>query len=159
MRRVWYWREHYAANREREKAKVRRWRLKHPNADEATKRAWNEKNRVRNNRVRAAWLKRTGKIAIYNNNRRERRLAVESCDPVSANLLTQIIHSLPKVKCAICHRNMLVGDRTIDHVIPLSKGGTGHIGNLQIVHGKCNSMKQTKMPEQIDGQVQLRLVG
>jgi 5-methylcytosine-specific restriction endonuclease McrA len=41
-------------------------------------------------------------------------------------------------------------DRTIDHIIPLSKGGTGDVWNLRIVHLKCNLEKWAKMPDELN---------
>lgn len=43
--------------------------------------------------------------------------------------------------CLRCgsHRNL-----TIDHVVPLSRGGTNQIDNLQTLCGGCNGMKKSK---------------
>jgi len=107
-----------------------------------------------------AWKKRNSTICrMFKQLRRERERRVEQCDSISANALAQIIESLPKMRCSICRRNMRQGDRTIDHIIPLSKGGTGHIGNLQVVHRACNSRKKSKFPHELDGQQQIHFVG
>lgn len=42
--------------------------------------------------------------------------------------------------CWICGRLMLKGDMTLDHVIPISKGG-GNGNNLLLAHAKCNSRR------------------
>ena len=39
--------------------------------------------------------------------------------------------------CWICGRVMLNGDRTLDHIIPISKGG-GNGPNLKLAHARCN---------------------
>jgi 5-methylcytosine-specific restriction endonuclease McrA len=41
--------------------------------------------------------------------------------------------------CSLCHRP---GADTIDHVVPLSRGGRTELGNLAPAHGWCNARKQ-----------------
>lgn len=41
----------------------------------------------------------------------------------------------------ICIMCMAIEDLTIDHIMPLSKGGSNHIKNLQILCRKCNASK------------------
>ncbi len=44
--------------------------------------------------------------------------------------------------CGICHEPVAF-DRNmhIDHLVPLSLGGTHDDANLQVTHGRCNSLK------------------
>lgn len=51
-------------------------------------------------------------------------------------------------KCAYCgqHRNHKY--MSIDHIIPLSKGGTNDVGNLQCVCKKCNGLKEDMLPQE-----------
>jgi len=44
-------------------------------------------------------------------------------------------------KCLCCKRHRKL---TADHVIPVSRGGTSSIGNIQPLCGPCNSSKGTK---------------
>lgn len=44
-------------------------------------------------------------------------------------------------KCAICGNE---SNPTIDHIIPISKGGHDGIDNLQVLCGSCNSKKGGK---------------
>jgi len=50
--------------------------------------------------------------------------------------------------CAICGKKIhSLDDLTVDHIIPLSKGGKNEIENCQLAHRKCNSMKKDLMPD------------
>jgi HNH endonuclease len=52
----------------------------------------------------------------------------------------ECILKLQKGKCAIC-RKPLKNDISVDHIVPLSKGGMNWPNNLQVVHRRCNSEK------------------
>jgi 5-methylcytosine-specific restriction endonuclease McrA len=39
---------------------------------------------------------------------------------------------------------------TLDHVIPLSKGGTDTMDNLRPAHWLCNIKKSNKLPEEVN---------
>lgn len=44
-------------------------------------------------------------------------------------------------KCGICGKSLKFSDMTIDHKIPLSKGGTNEFSNLQPACRMCNMIK------------------
>ena len=43
--------------------------------------------------------------------------------------------------CEGCGEHFLDRSLTIDHIVPVSKGGTDHLENLQLLCGACNSLK------------------
>ncbi|MGH3429934.1 MAG: HNH endonuclease [Mycobacteriales bacterium] len=43
--------------------------------------------------------------------------------------------------CSLCGEVMSEDDRTIDHIRPKSKGGSGQLSNLQLAHARCNEAK------------------
>lgn len=45
-------------------------------------------------------------------------------------------------KCGICGKDLPGLDiSTLDHIIPLSKGGADNMSNLALTHWKCNNKK------------------
>ena len=55
----------------------------------------------------------------------------------------------PNVRCYICGKLIPFGERHVDHIIPLSRGGTHTIDNLAIACKRCNLVKHDKLPEEI----------
>ena len=45
--------------------------------------------------------------------------------------------------CGICGRP-LDYDETIDHIIEQADGGTDHISNLRVTHGRCNNARGSR---------------
>nr|MDZ8056727.1 HNH endonuclease [Nostoc sp. EkiNYC01] len=51
------------------------------------------------------------------------------------------------MKCFWCGWNLTTETLTIDHYIPLSKGGSNKIKNLRLACNSCNSKRGNAMPE------------
>lgn len=54
----------------------------------------------------------------------------------------QVLKKKSKYRCIRCGDDK---DLTADHIIPLSKGGTNYISNIQLLCRSCNSKKHTKI--------------
>ena len=48
------------------------------------------------------------------------------------------------VPCWICRQPVAPEDATLEHIKPLSEGGSSHIENLAISHGECNNRRHAK---------------
>ncbi len=55
------------------------------------------------------------------------------------------------VPCWMCGQHVLAADATLEHMQPLSEGGSSHLENLAISHGRCNSLRHAKMSVQAQG--------
>jgi len=64
------------------------------------------------------------------------------------NATVQIIDGKERWICYLCECVMKLGQTTIDHFIPLAKGGTDHISNLRPCCNSCNHAKADKLPDQ-----------
>lgn len=59
------------------------------------------------------------------------------------------IYNKAKGRCAICGKFIPCNEYTIDHIVPLSKGGTDEESNLQCCCLICNQMKQDMLPNKM----------
>lgn len=52
------------------------------------------------------------------------------------------LHGL--VPCWVCAEHVRPEDATLEHIRPLSEGGSSHLDNLAISHGHCNQQRHAK---------------
>lgn len=51
------------------------------------------------------------------------------------------VYAFNNGKCAICGKPVKFNKMTIDHIMPLSQGGTDDFSNLQLACHSCNRLK------------------
>lgn len=61
----------------------------------------------------------------------------------------EYIFRLDSYKCYLCNEYVQPEDRTIDHIVPLSKGGKDMITNVALTHWNCNYVKRARLPEDV----------
>lgn len=152
----------YAANRERHRERVKVWRLRNPAADKAimaryrddpkrrevarlATREW----RVANPDLVAEWLANNqDKVRAKSNRRRARKFAATVGD-VDLNDLWVDCDGI----CPLCSEPIARDQKwphplsaSLDHIVPLSKGGTHEQANLQWTHLVCNIRKGAHAP-------------
>ena len=54
--------------------------------------------------------------------------------------------------CGICSQRVEISNASIDHIIPVSKGGTHTWDNVQLAHYKCNIIKSNNEMDKLKGQ-------
>lgn len=115
-------------NREESRLESKRWREKNPQRHRDNVKAWKKEN--------------PEKDKAYWKNRSARKRGAEgrhTADDVAS------IRASQKDKCAYC-RARLLGGGHLDHIIPLSRGGSNWPRNLQWLCGPCNLSKNNKDP-------------
>ena len=108
--------------------------------------AYYERNKKRKNELAKLWKQANPeKLADYNHVRRARKykVAYERIDALVVanrdNWICQICFE--PIDSSLTYPNQLY--RSVDHIIPLSKGGTHVYENVQIAHLRCNTIKAT----------------
>jgi 5-methylcytosine-specific restriction endonuclease McrA len=83
------------------------------------------------------------KVSLNNRNTKARRRLAEgsfSLGDLEGLRLRQ------RGKCAACADDLKDGDIHVDHIIPIAKGGSNFIGNIQLLCSQCNLHKRTMLP-------------
>ena len=81
------------------------------------------------------------------------RKANQRCvDKITTKILQSIFESNIKkhgtLTCYLCLFPIIFGDDSVDHKIPISRGGLNVEENIGITHKRCNSRKLNKNPEE-----------
>jgi 5-methylcytosine-specific restriction endonuclease McrA len=54
-----------------------------------------------------------------------------------------------KIRCYLCGKLIPIGERHVDHIVPLSRRGAHRPSNLAIACAKCNMSKKDKTPDEV----------
>jgi 5-methylcytosine-specific restriction endonuclease McrA len=144
------WRD---ANREKFRAQSKAWKLANPERKQATMRAWWDANRERQYEINKAWRdanpernrnmiegwhrRNPTKMAEY----RARRVAWEQSGYISERDWRRLCRRYGD-RCAYCRAALPL---TMDHVVPLVRGGQHAIGNILPACLPCNCSKQDRL--------------
>lgn len=143
-------RARYRANREAHIASVAAWKKAHPEKVRAYSRTWRERNPGRDLEDTRRWIAANPERAAENFRRntakRRARKMGAAIGPVDLDALWTGV-------CAICagilDRSLAYPDPlspSVDHIVPLSIGGSHEQANLQWSHLVCNIRKGAKAP-------------
>lgn len=150
--RLKYQREYNSKNREKRTAQHREWRLKNPERRKAIALKWyrNNKHKVQEySRLHKAelreWFKgyyeKNKEAYIHRGRLRRKKLAT---DPTSFTLQEwNWLKDIYNHTCYGCMKKEPEIKLTVDHKIPLSKGGNNALDNIQPLCWPCNRKKFT----------------
>lgn len=132
------------ANPEKQKESNDKWEAKNPEKLRAKARRWyaahSEQCRTRSKQWRVA---NPSKVILQKHRRRALKLHVECVNtPFDAQAQLKRQHG----KCYYCHCKLAVYH--IEHVIPLSRGGSDHPDNKVLACPACNLSKRDKLPHE-----------
>lgn len=116
----------------------KRYREVHPDRAKLSTANWRKENKEKYTESLLEWRRENHYNAITNSKKKAKKY--NSPGEFSAAEWIALIEKYDNT----CLRCGEVGNVTIDHVIPLSKGGRNSIDNIQPLCLSCNSKKQTK---------------
>ena len=147
-----YQQNFYYSNLERERTRAKNWRSKNKekvkkynkeyqenNFEKITKRQkdYRKNNPEKIRQIKANYTKNNPEAVQRHRMTRRARKAQNGVFKVSDKELTKLMNS----PCSNCGSTNRI---TIDHIIPIAKGGRHSVGNLQPLCKPCNSSKGTK---------------
>lgn len=123
------------------------YRQEHRPALNKNARTYNGKNRKGRNQLLKNWRRKNPKRVKLHG---QRRLAlVKGGGEISIDLIQRVyednIKKYGTLTCYICEKSIQFNNDSLEHKIPLSKGGTNLYENLAIAHISCNSKKGVKV--------------
>src|SRR3990167_1742753 len=112
-------RKRYASNPDATHKAAKRWRAEHPKRDRELKRRWQDANPQK--RAEIEGRRRA----------RKRQGQVERIDPFA-------IYERDGGRCHICAKRVKKTEMTLDHLVPISRGGDHVSTNVRLAHRTCN---------------------
>lgn len=129
----------YAKHKEKRRAEARDYCEEHREWSRAKSAEWRKNNPEKR---KAYYHANFDKNRFYQENRRARKLGAEGFHTKED---VERIRKDQNGKCALC-RVKLCGVYHIDHIVPLSKGGSNWPANLQLLCKPCNLSKGARDP-------------
>lgn len=143
---------HYR-HREKQLKKMKKYSIDNSEKEKARRKIYNENHREKRSLTTREWHKRNKEhTAAYRNSRKElyavharNRRAKQKCSGGSHTLSEIIIlRARQRNRCALCKCYL---DKThVDHIVPICRGGSNDIRNIQILCPTCNMKKNRKDP-------------
>jgi 5-methylcytosine-specific restriction endonuclease McrA len=104
--------------------------------------------------VRAAYKQTAiGKRRAVAHEAKRRALKLQSSATATSDEVERVLRA---ASCHVCRKRFTKSNpATLDHVIPLAKGGTHDVTNLAAAHGLCNLRKHARSENPFTGQALL----
>ena len=137
-----YFKDKYLSNPEKVKQSVKSWQMRNKEKVIQYKRNYVANNPGKRSASNANWAKKNPDIrkANFNNRRERKRTGIISSERIKKLVLLQ------KGNCYYCGKQLSEYGFHVDHIIPLSKGGTNTNDNIQLLCPRCNLSKGSKHP-------------
>ena len=133
--------EKYKANPEIMLARVKKWSLEHREQKDATCSRWHKEHPRSGIEAGKRWRKNNPDAARAIKRNRRMRIMGVSGSGWSAKEENKLIEDYGH-RCAYCGKK--IEKLTMDHVVPISRGGNHSIDNIVPACGSCNSSKHDK---------------
>lgn len=125
------------AHPEKARARTRAWVAANPEKKRANNIAWEKANREKMRAKERKWAANNPQKVAEKNLRRQGRVLAKGIFRINKKEIEKLL-SMP---CFYCGQTK---NQSLDHVIPVSRGGTHSIGNLVTACRSCNSSKRDR---------------
>lgn len=126
-----------------------RYYLRHREEINARNKQWRDANPERMQAIRDRWYKLNPEIKLlYTHNRRARIKGNGGELPIDVR---RLLFDVQEGVCYLCGKLLYATFNdpiTIEHKIPISRGGINDIDNVALAHRSCNSSKNNKTAEE-----------
>ena len=166
-----YLREWQRAHRDKMREYQARWNAKNPDKILLYSQRWREQHPAKAREVQQRHdRKRAARKAIYDRTRViQRRIASRAYDKahpeshrerahrrrvkLMAGFVEKVdfatVYERDQGRCHICGKRVEKKEATLDHLIPVSRGGSHRTSNVRIAHRSCNSRRSSRGPAQL----------
>lgn len=134
-------RQAYYVNWEQERKRADDWKKKNVAQQYEARKAYRQRNA---DRIKAYRVAEKDKIRIYTVTRRAKKRGAEGSFTAAE---VRELFNQQQGKCVYCQIPLNESFHR-DHIIPLSRGGSNFISNIQLLCGSCNSSKHSKTAEE-----------
>lgn len=144
------------ANREKIVAYKREWRRRNPDKCRAEWKNFYARHPDRCKEKSDRWRRENLSHCLERERRRRAKIANVTVGDVEAiRTFYAMVRSESPIPCHWCGKKTKKGDREVDHIIPVSRGGPHAVENLCCACWKCNNTKRAKLPEEFCGQYEI----
>lgn len=114
----------------------RRYREQNPDKVRESRKRWRDQNRDKLREANRRWREANPDVRRMSSQRRQARKR----GAITFDVTAKDLRRLRSGRCIACGETA----GTIDHLIPLSRGGSHGVGNLAAMCGSCNSRKSAR---------------
>lgn len=149
------YRQYYLDNRETTIKRAKIWAESNPEKRREIKKRWNERNRdyfANWKRENPTWEKEWRKANPHKTRQYRHRRRALLKNTRSEEYTLEQIYIKDEGICQLCFVKVEISKGlpvnltpTVDHIIPISKGGDNTLANVQLAHYGCNSRKGNRI--------------